>query len=719
MGTGRLKRSVRSVLAGSLLFGGALTAAVIGGAPSASAAKVVRTIPVGSLPYAVSSDGTHVWVANEGDGTVTEIDASTGVVVQTITVGADPSAVSSDGTHVWVVGVGVTELDASTGALVQTIPISGSAISSDGTHVWVAQAVGCTDNNNPNGTVSELDASTGALVQTITVGACPFGVSSDGTHVWVANRNDGNSGTVSELNAPTGAVVRTITVGDGPVGISSDGTHVWVANFDDGTVSELDASTGGVVQTIPDEMPYGGPGQVSSDGTHVWVANYNEQDVNATVVELDASTGKAVQTISIGSDPYAISSDGTDVWVTNAYNPTVSEIDITPYVLVKDNASQTAPGGTLTFTATVKGSGGITPTGDLTWNITDPNGDPVSCDATTGPSGSANTATYTCSINSVLGGSYVATGDYPGDSKYPPGSATDTADVDCAAPVITSSNNATPTPGNAGGPFPSFTVTTCSASTPKITATKLPKGLNLVDNGDGTATISGVFNGKDMGVYTSTITAKGTGVDARLSNTQSLYFSVFHTLKFTSKPKFTGTEGAPIFSVCGATGGGFPVTATGFPTPIVTESGTLPGGVTFDGSSETLAGTPTSGTQGTYPVTFIASADGFVPTITQQFTLTIVPADQAPIVTSAASDKIYPAAAMKPFCVTTAGNPYATLTATGVPSWLKFKKDTADGTATFTGEPPRSESGKTFHITITAENEYGSTTQAFSMIVLT
>ena len=125
MGTGRLKRSVRSVLAGSLVFGGALTASIIGGALPASAAAVVKTIAVGSDPYGDSSDGTHVWVANTGSDTVTEIDASTGDVVQTIPVGRDPWAVSSDGTHVWVTNNGddtVTELDASTGGWCRPSP---------------------------------------------------------------------------------------------------------------------------------------------------------------------------------------------------------------------------------------------------------------------------------------------------------------------------------------------------------------------------------------------------------------------------------------------------------------------------------------------------------------------------------------------------------------------------------------------------------------------
>jgi DNA-binding beta-propeller fold protein YncE len=104
-------------------------------------------------PASVSSDGSHVWVANGIGNSVTELNAATGALVQVISGSKykfkHPVAVSSDGSHVWVTnrdGDSVTELAAATGALVQVI--SGSrygfglpqAISSDGTDVWVANA---------------------------------------------------------------------------------------------------------------------------------------------------------------------------------------------------------------------------------------------------------------------------------------------------------------------------------------------------------------------------------------------------------------------------------------------------------------------------------------------------------------------------------------------------------------------------------------------------
>ena len=119
----RIKRSLRTALVGSLLFGGALTSSVLVGALPASAASVVQTIGVGSNPYSVSSDGTHVWVANTGSNTVTELDASTGSVVQApIAVGIHPYGISSDATHVWVANSGgstVSEIEISAPSMFQ------------------------------------------------------------------------------------------------------------------------------------------------------------------------------------------------------------------------------------------------------------------------------------------------------------------------------------------------------------------------------------------------------------------------------------------------------------------------------------------------------------------------------------------------------------------------------------------------------------------------
>lgn len=58
-------------------------------------------------PDAIATDGTHVWVANGGEGgSVTELSQSTGALVKVLSgrsYGFNyPDAIASDGTHVWV-----------------------------------------------------------------------------------------------------------------------------------------------------------------------------------------------------------------------------------------------------------------------------------------------------------------------------------------------------------------------------------------------------------------------------------------------------------------------------------------------------------------------------------------------------------------------------------------------------------------------------------------
>jgi len=279
------------------------------------AGTVIATIPVGSNPQSVVSDGNHVWVANSISDSVSEIQASTGLVIRTIPVGIWPNAVSFDGSNVWVansISDSVTEIQPSTGTILNTFelpswPGGTTGISADGTYVWVTDYYG---------SVYELQKATGTVVHTIALGYSIGGISSDGTHVWVANSARG--GAVTEIQASTGSVIATITVGSNPQDVASDGTHVWVANSGSNSVSEIQANSGSVVATIP---VGNWPDAISSDGTNVWVAN----SVSNSVSEIAASTATLFSTIPLGCGTSGISSDGNNVWV-SSFNDSVIEI---------------------------------------------------------------------------------------------------------------------------------------------------------------------------------------------------------------------------------------------------------------------------------------------------------------------------------------------------------------------------------------------------------
>jgi hypothetical protein len=90
------------------------------------------------------------------------------------------------------------------------------------------------------------------------------------------------------------------------------------------------------------------------------------------------------------------------------------------------------------------------------------------------------------------------------------------------------------------------------------------------------------------------------------------------TLTVTSSGTAPALTSAPSTTFTQGTAGTFTVTATGSPTPTITESGALPTGVTFAGG--VLSGTPT--VTGTFPITFTAT-NGVGSPATQSFTLTV------------------------------------------------------------------------------------------------
>ena len=182
------------------------------------------------------------------------------------------------------------------------------------------------------------------------------------------------------------------------------------------------------------------------------------------------------------------------------------------------------------------------------------------------------------------------------------------------APAITSVDHATFAVGSAG----SFTVTTTGVPPVSTiantdfgvcTVSVLPVGVTFLDNGDGTATISGTPLTGAGGTYTLCLKAANGVIPPA---TQTFTLTVNEAPAITSAVHATFTVGAS---------GSFTVTATGYPTPTFSETGSLPSGVTLL-TNGTLSGTPDTGTAGSYPITITAS-NGVLPDDHQSFTLTV------------------------------------------------------------------------------------------------
>jgi len=305
----------------------------------------------------------------------------------------------------------------------------------------------------------------------------------------------------------------------------------------------------------------------------------------------------------------------------------------------------------------------------------------------------------------LSGTAAVAAGTYaiPLTATNSAGSATQTLTVTVKAPgssttqKVPSFTSAAAAQATAGSAL-NFTVTTLGVATTNITETgALPSGIFLLNRGNGTATFIGTPSTSSGGSYPITFTASNTLGTV----TQAFVLSVNARPSITSGSSASATVGST-FNVT--------MTALGAPTPTLTESGTLPVGLTWTDNGNgtaTLAGTPGVAQGGVYRLTITAT--NTLGATSKTFTLTV---SQAPSITTAATATAPHGTAFS-FTFRSSSYPAATLTHTGTVPGLSFAGGT-NGTLTLSGTP---STAGTYSLTITATNSVGTATQTFVLTV--
>jgi len=251
-------------------------------ARGASASPLIATRAVGPDPSSVAVDmrASRVFVVNNGDNTITMLDARAGRTLRTISLSDSPTALAVDERrgHL-LIGVSSFRLDG-------------------------------------QGTVATLDSRTGALLHTTDVGPQPNAIAIDqrAGRAYVANYQ-GDS--LSTLDLASGRTLRTVPVGfDQTTGYAPDEVvvdaragRVFVMNSSNNSVSMFDASTGRLLRVLP-------LGQTASNATretgahlmavdeaegHVFVAASTAS--GGSIRMLDTRTGTTLHTVRLSWTP--------------------------------------------------------------------------------------------------------------------------------------------------------------------------------------------------------------------------------------------------------------------------------------------------------------------------------------------------------------------------------------------------------------------------------
>jgi YVTN family beta-propeller protein len=288
--------------------------------PLARATIVIDRIPtapavaVGSQPVNIAFGAGALWIANNGDGTLSRLDPAGGKVTATIQIGGAPAGVAASDSAVWVGNFSegkVRRVDPGSDAVVATIATGsqplGPAIAPDGS-LWVSDF---------SGSLTHFDAA-GSVVSHVSVPGQPAFLAIGLGAVWVTN-TDGDLRLVDPATgAPSGA---PIPIGQDVDAISLAPDAAWVSTYSDGVVARVDPGSRRVTRRFRLGARLGG---IAVDGASVWVSLYDQ----ALVEQLDASTGAVLRAVRVGHEPRELVIAAGSLWVVDQGSDSVSRVGL-------------------------------------------------------------------------------------------------------------------------------------------------------------------------------------------------------------------------------------------------------------------------------------------------------------------------------------------------------------------------------------------------------
>ena len=266
--------------------------------------EIVDVVPVGRQPGPVVVAGRYVVVSSAKDSTLSRVDRRSADVVTQGGFATPRGLAFESGARLWVVNERddeVVQIDVERIVTVDRLGVRGAGlgyVAVGGGSLWLTESAA--------GALSRWRLPTLELQERYRFesGALPLEVGFGRGSAWVALVH---SGELLRIDAASGRSER-IRVGDGPGGPPTMGFgSIWTTSTE-GTVWRVDAATGKVRAIVRvGGLPFG----VAVGAGAVWVANHDD----GTVARIDPATDRVVATIRTGFFPEWLAADDRYVWV--------------------------------------------------------------------------------------------------------------------------------------------------------------------------------------------------------------------------------------------------------------------------------------------------------------------------------------------------------------------------------------------------------------------
>jgi sugar lactone lactonase YvrE len=263
--------------------------------------------------YAVTLEGSNVWIACRGEGKLRRHDAATGETTAIVGAGTQPpQSVTAGGGTLWTVSRSnwLTWIDTATGRA------TGSGIGGESSYLWFA-AGSLWVADDARSKLLRIDPSTRQTRTEIDTGSGTSSFVTDGTRAWITNHRDA---TLDRINLATNAVTHLGKLpGDAPERMTLSAGSLWITGR--GTdLLRVNPETGAVQATI--EIGTGGI-DVAAAGGRIWVANASAADdrqglpVMEHLYAVNPATSAIAETVTPTGRLVVdgVATDGTTLWI--------------------------------------------------------------------------------------------------------------------------------------------------------------------------------------------------------------------------------------------------------------------------------------------------------------------------------------------------------------------------------------------------------------------